>query len=269
VLEVIIMRLGSTSYVYPADILTNVRRLAGRVMDVELLLFEVRNAKRDLPDRACISELKSIAAEHCMTYTVHLPLDIVLGRVDRAESVDRAAMAIEATIELDPYGFIVHLEDGNRDKIHNPGTWLENSLKSLETLANVAGSSESLCVENLEMHAPEMLDAVLAELPVSCCIDVGHLWVTGQDDLPLLKRWLPRARVIHLHGVGHRDHQSLDKMPSASLDPVALLLSDFPGVVTMEVFSETDLGNSMRVFRDALRRVGCDKSKKPGHAPDF
>ncbi|MCX7010033.1 MAG: hypothetical protein NTY53_22795 [Kiritimatiellaeota bacterium] len=33
-------RVGVTSYVYPADILPNVERLAGRVDDVELVLFE-------------------------------------------------------------------------------------------------------------------------------------------------------------------------------------------------------------------------------------
>jgi len=36
-------RLGSTSYVYPADLVTNARQLAGRVDDIELVLFETEN----------------------------------------------------------------------------------------------------------------------------------------------------------------------------------------------------------------------------------
>ncbi len=34
-------RLGSTSYVYPDDILPNVRKLMSSVDDIELVLFEV------------------------------------------------------------------------------------------------------------------------------------------------------------------------------------------------------------------------------------
>ncbi len=249
------MRIGSTSYVYPADILTNVRRLAGMVMDVELLIFEAQDPDRDLPDQAVISELRRIAADHRMTYTVHLPLDLVLAHRDRASSVDKAARVIERTLELDPYGFIVHLEDGNRDRIHDPGAWLEHSVASLEVLARVVGDHGRLCVENLEVHAPKLVDEVLAALPVSCCVDVGHLWVAGRPDVPLLQRWLPRTRVVHLHGVGERDHLSLDKMPASRLDPVTGLLRDLQGVVTMEVFSERDLLTSLRAFEASQQRV--------------
>jgi len=42
-------RLGTTSYVIPADILANVRHLAGKVQDVELVLFEVDDGPNNLP----------------------------------------------------------------------------------------------------------------------------------------------------------------------------------------------------------------------------
>lgn len=42
-------RLGSTSYVWPADILPKVRQLGPRVDDVELVLFEVEG-NSNLPD---------------------------------------------------------------------------------------------------------------------------------------------------------------------------------------------------------------------------
>ena len=274
------MRLGCTSYTYPADILTNVHRLAGRVMDVELVIFEVRDPTRDLPDRACIAELASIASDHDMSFTVHLPLDLRLSHSSREASCERARQVVDSTMGLGPYGYIVHLDDGRWDKVHlkrqlggpagsssseghtvtpasapDPGEWLENSLASLEALAPYAGGTAPLCVENLEMHSPEMIDAVLEALPVSCCIDVGHLWVTGQAVVPLLERWLPRARVIHLHGVDGTDHLSLDKSPPEKLDLVTSLLADFQGVVTMEVFNEHDLVTSLAAFRDSLERV--------------
>ena len=46
-------RIGSTSYIYPADILTNVEKLCRSVDDIELVLFELGSLKQlsaDLKD---------------------------------------------------------------------------------------------------------------------------------------------------------------------------------------------------------------------------
>ena len=42
-------RLGTTSYILPDDILPNGRYLAGKVDDVELVLYEVDEAQNNLP----------------------------------------------------------------------------------------------------------------------------------------------------------------------------------------------------------------------------
>jgi hypothetical protein len=71
-------RLGTTSYVLPADILPNVRFLAGKVQDVELVLFEVDDGPNNLPPPHVIAELAALAEAHALTFTVHLPLDLRL-----------------------------------------------------------------------------------------------------------------------------------------------------------------------------------------------
>ena len=43
-------RIGTTSYIIPADILPNVVYLAGKVDDVELVLFEVEEGGGNLPE---------------------------------------------------------------------------------------------------------------------------------------------------------------------------------------------------------------------------
>ena len=40
--------------------------------------------------------------------------------------------------------------------------------------------------------------------PYSRCLDVGHIWKAGGDPAPVLAAWLPRVRVIHLHGLEPR-----------------------------------------------------------------
>ncbi len=252
------LRLGTTSYIYPADIITNVRRLAGRVQDVELVIFEFDDRSNPLPDDDTISELNSLAADHNMTYTVHLPLG--LGLADAHSSVAKAVQVIRGTTRLQPHGFIVHLDGKDRTAPQDLNYWTANSLRSLEIICNEVQCPELVCVENLDDQSPMMLDSILNEMPVSCCVDVGHLWKQGLDPLPVLDRWLSRARVVHIHGVGTRDHKGLSLMSPARLDPVVDSLDRlFRGVLTFEVFNERDLLDSFAAFQASY--VRCQRHR--------
>jgi len=255
------MRIGTTSYIIPADILTNVRWLAGRVQDVEIVIFQCDELGTDLPDAECVAELIRIAAEHDVTYTIHLPLNLRL--VEDERSVTTALRVIQATRDLKPSGYVVHL-DGNAE----PGSeqlksWVAQSGTCLYRLGEAAGGLDLLCVENLDGQSPGMLDAVLEQTPVSCCIDVGHLWKQGLDPLPCLDAWLPRCRVVHLHGVDGTDHNALSSTSDEMLDPVVeKLVNGFDGVVTLEIFSERDLEQSMAALQGSIRRVSSHGSSK-------
>ena len=114
-----------------------------------------------------------------------------------------------------------------------------------------------LCVENLEAWYPDAFAPVLAAAPVSRTVDIGHLWLRGEDPLPRLAAWIDRARVVHLHGVAERDHKSLAHVPAAQLDPiVAFLVQHFTGVVTLEVFNQEDFLSSQAALAASLARVG-------------
>jgi|SRR5271157_2273211 len=247
------MRLGATSYIYPADIITNVRRLAGSIDDIELVIFEAEQ-EANLPDPGTIEELIRIGSDHNMTYTVHLPTDI--GMADKKPCVEKAMRVIRRTEGLSPHAFIVHLDSNPPNHRLDPEQWLENSLSSLEILCAEVSEPEKLCVENLENHHPEMIDSILGKIEVSCCVDVGHLWKQALDPLPPLTRWMPRARVVHIHGVGSRDHKQLSLIPDDKLDPVVKFLHEnFKGVLTFEIFSELDLIDSMEAFRRSWQRI--------------
>ncbi len=248
-------RLGSTSYVYPADILPNVERLAaqGDVDDVELILFEIDDGPNNLPDDSVITRLVDLAGSYALTYTVHLPLDLRLVAQGSAqhESLRKAERVIKTTLPLAPFAYVFHL-DGQG--VMEPG-WTAQALGALERAIGWAGQPERLAVENLESWDPTYLDPILASLPISRTADIGHLWKMGRDPLSVLDLWLPRARVVHLHGIAERDHQSLAAMPPGVIDPVITHLMDFRGVVTLEVFETADFFSSRQALLDSVARV--------------
>jgi sugar phosphate isomerase/epimerase len=254
-------RVGTTSYIIPADILPNVRYLADQVEDIELVLFEVDDGPNNLPSQETIRELERLAERHGLSYTVHLPFDLKLrdeGPLGQA-SLDKARRVIDVTRSLDPWAYIVHL-DRNADLYAmsemERQRRLVQALRSLELMARWAGGAEKLALENLEGDDAERQHDVLDELPVSRCVDIGHLWVDGHDPLPHLLAALPRTRVIHLHGIAERDHKSLAHMSPSQVDPVidALLRHPYQGVLTLEVFGEEDLQSSLEALKRAISR---------------
>ncbi|MCS6993483.1 MAG: sugar phosphate isomerase/epimerase [Anaerolineales bacterium] len=255
-------RLGATSYVIPADILPNLHYLAGKVQDVELVLFEVDDGPNNLPAPAQLDEMNAIAREHGLTFTVHLPLDLRLADNGslRHISLEKARRVIECVHSLDPVAWVLHL-DGKAVR-GNPSPeaydrWLEQAEASLRQVGMWAGGLERLAVENLEGYPLDFYEPVFARLPVSRCVDIGHLWLDGHAPLSYLRRALPRTRVIHIHGLAERDHRSLAFVPPESLRVVLqeLIHAQYRGVLTVEVFSEEDFVSSLeaiwRVLQDA------------------
>lgn len=239
-------RLGSTSYVFPDDILPNVRKMAEVVDDVELVLFEVDEFGSNLPSADDIAELQSLALEHDLTYTVHLPLGLQFGDERGFEKTRRV---IETTLPLDPWAFVMHLD--GRGVINAPNReaincWQAESEKVLDQITSWAGDAARVSVENVEGWDPNYFESVVERTGVSRCVDIGHLWLGGIDPLPYLAANLSRTRVVHLHGIGSRDHQSLENVSKEDLEPLISLLvrESFRGVLTLEVFGIEDFFSS-------------------------
>jgi sugar phosphate isomerase/epimerase len=248
-------RLGTTSYIIPDDILPNARYLAGKVRDIELILFEVDDGPNNLPSAEVIDELSKIAQENDLTYTVHLPLDLKLGEdgSERDQSLVKAKRVIDCTRRLDPWAYVMHL-DGKAVRTSTDveliRRWQDQSVRALEIVSAWAGSPEKLAVENLETYPLDFIQPVLDRSPVSRCVDIGHLWLDGHDPVPYLQAALPRVRVIHMHGIAERDHRSLAFMPQENVRAVwdELVHVRYDGVLTLEIFSEADFLSSIEVI---------------------
>lgn len=251
-------RLGSTSYILPADLLTNIEYLAPLLDDVELVLFDLDDGRSNLPDAAAQAELARLAAHFDLTYTVHLPLDVRLAGEGggRHVSLLKAQRVIEHTRRLEPFAYVLHLDGRDlRDGVVEYAVWEAHALQALQILAGWVGEAGRLCIENLDHYPPDFWDGVLVRAAgFSRCVDVGHLWLEGHDPLPFLQAHLRRARVVHLHGVEQNDHTSLRYLPPGALEAVLayLIEQQFDGVVTIEVFSNEDLMTSLAAIQGVL-----------------
>jgi sugar phosphate isomerase/epimerase len=255
-------RLGTSSYIIPDEILPNVRYLADQVDDVELVLFEVDDGPNNLPGPQAIRELAELARDHNLTYTVHLPLDLRLGAAGEVQhvSLQKARRVIECTRELSPWAFVLHLEGRAERLSKDPKTlanWQEQAVRALELVAGWAGSPQLLAVENLEGYPPDFNFPVLERIQAGICLDIGHLWLDGHAPLEWMHTVQPRLRVIHMHGIGERDHQSLGLMQPAQIDAVLGYLVDqtYQGVLTLELFSEPDFKDSLKTIRESISRI--------------
>jgi len=248
-------RLGTTSYIIPDDILPNAHYLAGKVRDIELILFEVDDGPNNLPSSDVIDKLARLASKHNLTYTVHLPLDLKLGEdgSERDASLVKARRVMDCTRGLDPWAYVLHLDGKAVRTSTDAGLiegWQNHSVRALEIVSGWAGGADKLAVENLETYPLDFIQPVLDRIAVSRCVDIGHLWLDGHDPVPYLQAALPRTRVIHIHGIAERDHRSLAFMPPQKVRAVwhELLHAKYEGVLTLEVFSEEDFVSSLEMI---------------------
>jgi sugar phosphate isomerase/epimerase len=252
-------RIGCTSYVLPDEILPNVAFMADKVDDIELVLFESREAS-NLPDSSTVSLLRRIARENDLTYSVHFPIDRRAGAEsveERNKFFDSVTGIIRLTQRLPVSGYVLHLE-GLKDESdpYQVDAWRQRTGEFCQRLADgLLVDPKSICVENLG-YAPELHRRVVEKCRFSNCIDIGHLWLYGADWIEHIGRVIDSTRIIHLHGVsGGKDHLSLAVHAKPSqLRKLASMLYQYSGVLTLEVFREKDTFSSLAIFKELWHR---------------
>ena len=253
-------RLGTTSYIIPDDMLPNIRYIGPFIDDVELVLFESDDIS-NLPDKAAVKELKSLKERCNLSYTVHLPLDIELGSLDpitRKRSVEKCFKIIDLCSALDPFAYIVHFHGHRRGKVPSDHIrlWRKALAASARELAERTRSPEMLCVETLD-YPFDLISDIVIDAGMSVCLDVGHLAFYQYNVEKYFKTYWDRCRVIHLHGnidgKDHRDIRHLDAAVMASLVAQLSKQNNRERVLTLEIFSQADLSESLKVMERYLK----------------
>lgn len=250
-------RLGTTSYVYADDVLPNVERLAGRVEDIELVLFE-SEAFANLPSVETIRRLDDLRRAHDFTFTIHFPIDRQLGSPDattRQAMLDQMRRIVDLVRPLDPFAYILHPEGVNAQAdAGRVRAWQDDLAGGVARLVADGLTPRLLAVENLGFPF-EWCRPLIEAAGLSVCLDVGHLWLHGVDAPSHARAWLARTRVVHLHGeAAGRDHLSLARTnrPRLAAFLRELAAQSYRGVVTLEVFSFDDTASSIRVLEEML-----------------
>jgi len=252
-------RLGTTSYIIPADLMTNVRFLAPYVDDIELVLFEADD-ESNLPDGKTITTLHEIACSNDLSYTVHLPLGLSLGAVDeedRRRSVKKALHIVELTSPLNPAAYVVHFEGDRRGLLPSDDMsgWTKGLAASTAELLSSGIPSHLFCVETLD-YPFALVDPIVYEFGLSVCLDIGHILLQGYPLDAYLAKYHDRIRVFHAHGIReNKDHRDLGALRDSDL---ALLFGSLRSrqssapILTLEVFDENDF----RLSLDVVERMG-------------
>jgi sugar phosphate isomerase/epimerase len=250
-------RLGTTSYIIPAEILPNVRYLADKVDDIELVLFESDEIS-NIPDSETVKQLCLLADEHQLTYTVHLPLDAYLGSSEesvRQTSVTKCLRIIESMDAVKPFSYVLHFHGDKRGSVPsaNMNRWLDQHRKSMSDLLKYV-SPRMLAVETLD-YPYELIEPIVCEYDLATCLDIGHVLICNHPLEKYIEKYLPRTRVIHLHGVcnqkDHVDISHIDQILLAKLiKTFCASAKDIKCVLTLEIFSEEDFMTSLDVLRN-------------------
>ena len=236
----------------------NMRALSHDVSDMELVLFDTPEHS-NIPSEDEIYRLSALREELGMTCTVHFPADLctTVLPVERTELEDRCLRTVELFSPLEPFAWILHV-CGEIRGVRPSGDmreWQELTAQSLSRLKERSGAAEKICVETLDYDFSYIYDIVRA-LGFSICLDIGHLVKYGYPAAELSKKYMPMAKVLHIHGVrpDGTDHVGMEYFDKGLFREVSEIISDGDGmerVMTLEVFEE-DYFTSLKTVRELL-----------------
>jgi sugar phosphate isomerase/epimerase len=228
------------------------------VDDVELVLFE-SDEYSNLPTKSDVAEMGRIANDNDLTFTVHLPLDAWPGSADEAvriKSMEKWFCVMDLMEPLNPFAWIVHLNDAPSKNITALPEWQEQCKKSLDDLTERTDPF-LLCIETLG-YDYNWVWPLVEERKCSVCLDIGHLVLNGYDVAAYCDDWLRHSRVLHVHGVNDagRDHVDLSYMDHELLRFLLMRLNaenSITRVMTLEIFSQNDFEKSIDVLEQFLQ----------------
>ncbi len=245
-------KICTTSFIYPDMYAPNVTRLGPYLDEIELLFFD-STYEGSLPDAAQIHELSGLFKKFQIACNVHLPLDIALGDSDarkRLHAVETVRHIIRLAEPLTPSTYTVHFTYEEKSRLEaDIALWQDRIMDSFDEILKENIIPEKFSVENLVEYPFEWVDDIIARTSLHTCIDIGHFIERGDDFETAFYKYASTTDILHIYGVkGHQDHLSLDCLSEKSVKSLIRILKNFPGTVSVEVFSFDNLSNSLALM---------------------
>jgi sugar phosphate isomerase/epimerase len=245
-------KICTTSFIYPDMYAPNVTMLGPFLDEIELLFFD-STYEGSLPDAAQIRELSGLLKKYELACNVHLPLDISLGDSDipkRFHAAETVRHIIRLTAPLNPSTYTVHFtyEEKSRSQTE-VRLWRERIMESFGQILQENIPPDKFSVENLVEYPFEWVDEIIARTGLHTCIDIGHFMERDEDFEPAFYKYASTTDILHIYGVkDHHDHLSLDCLSEKSVKSLVRILKNFPGTVSVEVFSFDKLSTSLAIM---------------------
>lgn len=242
--------LGCTSCVYPTTALENIQRIAHAVDDIQLMFFE-NPRSGNFPKNGELLQIQKILERHNTGCTIHLPTESTqkLLKGDVNGYLKPALQIIDKTLQLCPTSYTIHLaEDGFCPTPEEFIQWRQCCFELVSAIQKRLPARSTLSIENL-YYPLEFNETVVKDTGCSYALDIGHLWAKGEEKWEeWTQKMLPQTSVIHLHGYGRRDHESLIHVDEKKLNRLKFFLEKLPfqGVLTCEVFGEKNSYQSLQ-----------------------
>ena len=247
------MKIGATSYIYPDNIIPNVRKLVNLVDDIELVLFEGKDYS-NLPTEEDVNTLTKISEETGLSYTVHLPIDLDICSKDaefRNFSLRRMVEIMKLTSFLNPRGYIIHLP---RNKVESEEMWVLRAVRSLSDIF-IEFENESILIENLSYPIRHIIP-IIEEFNFNLCLDISHALRCSDSWEEIFDNNFSKIKVIHFYGpeVEGEGHTGLQRAERTFVKSVIdkIVSSKFSGLLTLEVFGTEDFFESKRILEEEI-----------------
>ena len=240
--------LGTTSFIYPDDYVSNVKRIGPYLDEIELLFFESSRSD-SLPAPTVINELSLLSENLDLKYNVHLPTDVSISHPER----DRQHRAVDAIKEvlmlvspLSPTTCTLHIDYSEPSfSAKTVSAWQDRVRPNLAKILDMDLDSSRISIETLD-YPFELIEDVVEEFGLSVCLDLGHMILYGYDIDAAFKKYSDKTSIIHLHGVADdHDHLALDCLPDTIKFKIIEILRKFNQTVSLEVFSYSNLASSL------------------------
>ncbi len=261
-------KIATTSYIYPADILTNVDKLKNIVDGIQLIFFESPE-NSTLPNPVDIKKLKKIASEYDLKYFIHLPVDIDLSTdndTKRKKSLNTINKMIETGEKINCQFYIAHLNlpNLNKEDLINKKKctavfykFITNTVKNLDSIFKQFPIKKKFLIENTDYNI-RYLDYLLFEYGLDLCLDIGHLVLQKEDIIIKIKKYTEKIKLVHLHGINKKkeDHKSLSHFKKSELKKILISCKKTNAAfLVIEVFDEESFFNSYELLKGILKNL--------------